>query len=237
MCIVAEAEAVVADVHCRIACLRHRTYGDSVYHILLATAGNLLEQLVVAVGQCLTATYLHLETQLAHKVDKSAEFLGIRLVVNTVHERFGCLFLLFAFGSAGSICFAHAFCHIPVGQQHELFDEPVCLLLFLDIDPYGLGILIELEFDLLRLEIYGSVFVAFCTEYRCQLVKFQHRLVGFLLWLCALFAVFYYLLSLFVAVAAVAAYHRLAKPAAFHFCLVVHLEDCAEAQLVLVGTQ
>ena len=238
MCVEGECKSVVPYILGRIVCLRHCADGDGVDHILLAAARYLVKEAVVRIGQSFSAANSHLEAQFGDKFDKSVELLGVRFIVHTVYEGLGFLrFLAFLVSS-----FAYKLSNVAVCQQHKLLYQPVGFLLLLDVYAYRLGVLVELEFHLLCVEVDGALFVAFFAQYRCQLVQFQNRLVrlAFRFPLSVfrfLLSVFNNLLCLLVVVAAVAVDHRLAKPAPQDLRLVVHLKDGAEAQLVLVGPQ
>lgn len=57
-----------------------------------------------------------------------------------------------------------------VGQQHELFDELVGLLLLLEIDAQGFAFGVEFELGLFALEAYGSALEA------CLRIRWARRL-------------------------------------------------------------
>ena len=157
--VVGEGETVVADVVGGVEGFGHGADGDAVDHILFAPAGNLLEEVVVGVGECFAGAYLHLEAQLGYKFDEGVEFFGVGLVVDAIDERLGMV--------AGG---AYVFCHLAVGEEHELLDEPVGLFLLFDINSDGFGVFVELELHLLALKVDGAGGVAAVAEDGCEVV-------------------------------------------------------------------
>ena len=126
--------------------------------------------------------------------------------------------------------------HLLVGQQHEFLYQPVGLFRFLDIDAYGLGILVQLELHLLGLEVDGAVLIPLLAQDGGQFVQLQNGTACRSL-LRLHVAGLYYLLRLFVVVAVVAVDNALAHPHLQHRCLAVHLHHHAETKLVLVRPQ
>ena len=131
-----ECQSIVTDVLCRVVGFRHGTDGDAVNHIFFAASCNLAEEIVIAVGQCLTATNTHLEAQLGDKLYKGVELFRIRFIVNAVDEGLYILICLISSASLTCSTVANALRNIPVGEEHKLFHKPVSLFLFLDIYTY-----------------------------------------------------------------------------------------------------
>ena len=125
-----------------------------------------------------------------------------------------------------SFRFADVFGHGLVGQQHELLDEPVGLLTFLDVHSRGVGVLVEDELHLLTLEVDGTALVARRPQHCGDAVQGEDGVgnVG-----AVADAGVYDGLRLLVGHAAVAAYDSLAHPGLVHLAFIVHLHDHAEA--------
>ena len=84
-----ESEAVVADVVGGVVGFRHGADGDAVNHVFLATAGDVGEEAVVAVGQGFTTTNLHLKAQFGDKLHEGVEFFGVGFVVDAINKGAG----------------------------------------------------------------------------------------------------------------------------------------------------
>ena len=198
--------------------------------MLLTAAGDILEETVVALCQCLAAGGLHAEAQLGDELHEGIQLLGIGFVVDSVDEGAGG----FA-GFSGFPSLPDKLGNAAVGQQHELFDKPVGLLAFLNIDAYGFCVLVELELHLLGLEVDGSALVACRPQFLGDGMESEDgladgRTVGHSVG-------FYYLLCLFVSHTAVALNHALAHPGVIDFSFVIHLHDNREAEFFLVLTE
>ncbi len=220
-----ECQAVVADVVGAVVGFGHGADGDGVDHVLLAAAGDVLEEAVVAVGQGFAAGGLHAEAQFGDKLDEGVQLLGVGFVVDAVDEGFGGV-LVFRF--------AYVFGDGAVGQEHEFLDEPVGLLAFFDVDADGLGVFVELEFHLLGLEVDGAGFEACLAEARGEGVEGHDGVGDGSAVACAGVDDG---LRFLVGHAAVAADDGLAHPAFEDFGFGVHLHDDAEAELLLVLAQ
>ena len=163
------------------------------------------------------------------------------LVVNTIGQRLG-------FGA-----FLHASYRLsyrPVGQQHELLDELIGVFRAFEVAFDGLAFLVDVEVQLLALEFHGSVLEPLCPEAFGHAVEHDQflgklALIGVLLGggRCGLAAAVHYAvllengLCLLIGKAPVTADDGVGQMPVFDIRLLVHLEDDAVAELVLVGAQ
>ena len=126
---------------------------------------------------------------------------------------------------------ADAFGHRAVGQQHEFLDELVGVLALLEIHGEGLALLVDLEAHLRAVEVHAARLEAFGAQDFGEAVQLA-QLFG----VVAVLA-FEDFLHLFVAVAAVAARHRVGQMPVLHLAFFVDFKHDAVGQLVFVGAQ
>ena len=144
----------------------------------------------------------------------------------------------------------HAFCHGAVGKQHELLDELVGILRFLEVAACRLALLVNVEAQLLAVELHGTVFESCGTQSLGESVESDELPCIFsniVLAICrkrSRFAgavndavLLQNVLNLLVGKASVALYHAVYKSPAQHLALFVHVEDNAVCQFLFVGTQ
>ena len=128
MRIVGECKAVVADVVGRVKGFCHRTHGHRRHGVLLGRTFDLGEELVQLLGHGPPARGLEDVPEAEDELPEAVEFLLARGVVHAVDHR--ALRRAAALGPA----FAAELRHAAVGQQHELLDHLVRLLLLLEVN-------------------------------------------------------------------------------------------------------
>ena len=118
-----------------------------------------------------------------------------------------------------------------VGQQHELLDHLVGLLLLLEVDAEGFSVVVEPELDLFAFEGDGSVPEPLGAEGLCQPVEGEDLLGE------VAASGFDHLLGFGVGEAAVGVDDRAPEPLVEDFEVLVEGEDGREAEARLVGAQ
>ena len=251
--IIIEGEAVVPDVHGAVLCLHHRPERHGFYQLLDVLALHVVEQAVDALGDVfLRPLRAERHAEAGNVLAEVFEFAGVGHVVNAVGQRLGFLLVL--------VHLAHAFGHRPIGQQHELLDEFVRILRALEIDTGRMSFLINHEAHFLAVEVDGAMLHAGGTQLFGHAVQHDEfvaevfrrtgsadgagilrrllrRCGGLEVLVRSLAQLFEQILHLFVGEAAVAAYDGVDDAVRQHVGLLVHLENDAEAEFFLVGTQ
>lgn len=87
-------------------------------------------------------------TELGDKATEIFQFLGVRLFVNTIHERFG--FLIF-------FDFSDSFRDLFVGEKHKFLDQLVGLFRAFEIHARGFAVFVNIETNLDPVESDGTV--------------------------------------------------------------------------------
>ena len=121
--------------------------------------------------------------------------------------------------------------HCAVSKQHELLNEFVSVLRFLEINAERLAVLVYLETHLDAVERYGASLVSCVTQFLGKLIQLQDFLLHVAL------TSFYHLLRLFVAETAVGLYDGATDVVMLHIGILVHDEHHGERQFLLVRTQ
>ena len=165
MGIILEGKAVVAHIVGGIACSGHAAQGQQLQRVFLGLSLGLFHQFVERAGRRLRiGSVAERMAEILGETAQAVEFFGIGVFVDTIHEG-GILRLALLRG---------VFRHATVGQQHELFDEPVALLAFLLHDIQGFARLIHDDFHLRPLERDGALVETLLAEDRGQGVEFAH---------------------------------------------------------------
>ena len=159
------------------------------------------------------------------ELPEAVELLLARRVVHAVDHRAGHLAPILRDAVSAELRDA------AVGQQHELLDHLVRLLLLLEVDAQRLAALVEAELHLLALERDGAVPEALAAQRLGQAVECQN-----LLGIVAA-AGLDHLLCLGVGEAAVGVDDRAAEPLVEQVEVLVEREDRREAEARLVRTQ
>ena len=223
--VVGECQTVVADVVGRVVGLGHRTHGHRRDGILFGRALDLLEQLVHLLGHGAALRGLEDVAEAEDELPEAVEFLLARGVVYAEDHRAGHGPTLFVAAVGAELR------HAAVGQQHELLDHLVRLLLLLEVDAQRFAVFVEFEFHLLTFERDGAVLEAACAQGLGQAVE-REDLLGEVA-----AAGLDHLLGLGVGEATVGVDDRAAEPLVEDLEILVHREDGREAEACLVGAQ
>ena len=223
MGVVVKAQAVVADIGGGIHGLGHRADGQGGEEILLALALDVGEHAVDGAVDILgRAAGLHLVSKVAAQAGQVGELAGVGLVVHTVYKSLGFLAGAGAADEGGDGA---------VGQQHEFLDELVGVFAFLEVNRYGMALVVDVEAHLGAVKFHRAIVVTLSAQYLGQAVEGEYLVAHVAL------AGLDDGLSLVVCKAAVGAYDGAADLAAEHAGAVVHLKDYRESELFLVGAQ
>ena len=148
----------MTDVVGRVESLGHRTYGEVRNDVFLDASFGLSQQLVHLLGHGASLVGLEYVAEAQNEGPEFFELLLVRNVVYAINHRA-------PHGTAVHFVMSAEFGDLFVGQQHELFDELVGLLLLLEIDAQGFAFGVEFELGLFALEAYGSALEAcFCAS-------------------------------------------------------------------------
>ena len=128
MRIVGECEAVVADVVGRIKGFCHRAYGHRRYGVLLGRVLDLGEKLVQLLGHGTALGGFEDMSEAEDELPEAVQLLLARRVVDAVNHR------TFDGAALVGLAFAAELRDAAVGQQHELLDHLVRLLLLLEVN-------------------------------------------------------------------------------------------------------
>ena len=217
-----ECQSVVADVVGRVVGFGHRPDGECRDDILFGLALDAPEELVHLLGDGTPLGGLEDMAEAEDELPEVLQLVDVRFVVDAIDHRAVRL----------------AAPHLPaelrdaaVGQQHELFDQLVRLLLFLEIDAQRLAVFIEFELRLGTVEADGSAPEPFAPHGLRQPVERQYLLGE------VAAAGFDHLLRLLIGEAAVGIDYRAAEPLVVELELLVENEDRREAETLFVGPQ
>ena len=168
--IVVESQAVVSDVVYTILRLHHRLECHHLYRILLTRAPGLVHQRIQAAGDgALGAAGLHLIAKLDHKLPQILQLRGVRHVMHAIRQGLGRRLAR----RARSSWFSYPLGHRTIGQQHKLLNELIGILRHLEVGPYRLAVLIDVEMQLLAVELHRAVLEASRPQLFGQAVEFD----------------------------------------------------------------
>ena len=223
--VVGEGQTVVADVVSGVEGLGHRAHGHRRHGVLLGRTLDRGQQLVELLGHGAPLLRLEDVAEAEDELPETVELLLARGVVYAVDHRALEHAALLAAALAAELR------HAAVGQQHELLDHLVRLLLLLEVDLHGAARLVEAELHLVAVEGHGPLLEAPAAQRLRQTVERQH-----LLGIVAA-AGLDDLLRLGIGEAAVGVDGRAAEPLVQQVEVLVEREDGREAEARLVGTQ
>ena len=253
--VVVECQSVMTDVLGAVLGLHHGSEGNHFHQVAGFCFLGIVQHLVQALcHHRIRARWLQFQSETDNELGQVDEFVLVGLVVDTIHEHLaGIVFCLWSFAVFAT--FAYALGHGAVGQQHELLDQFIGILGHLEIHAQGLAVLVDVEARFLTVEIHGALgksATAHSFGHTVQgdefLGKVFCRLVFGSLWVNVVAGVLVilgtglamclqHLLHFLVDESTVAAGYRLCQVPVFHHSLLVHEENDAIGQFVLVGPE
>ena len=165
VCIIIKGQSIVTDVMSGIFRFLHsfeRHHLDKVLFFLLLDGSQQLIDGFRHFSLCSRSTDLVSET--VNEPIQVLQFIRVWQVVNTIREHFRLLVLWYL---------AYKFGHSTVGQQHELFNQLIGFLRFLEIDTERFSLLVNFETDLHPIKVNGTMSHTVGTKNLCQLVELQ----------------------------------------------------------------
>ena len=220
--VVGEGQSVVADVVGGVVGFGHRTYGQRRDDVLFGAALDLLEELVHLLGDGTALGGFEDVPEAQDELPEALQLVDVRFVVDAVDHRAARLAPSDLAAELGNAA---------VGQQHELLDHLVGLLLFLEIDAHRPALLVEPEFGLGAVEADRTVAEPLAAHGLRQPVE-RKDLFG-----VVAPAGLDHLLRLLVGEAAVGVDHRAAEPLVEDFEVLVEGENRRKAEALLVRPQ
>ena len=215
----------MADVVGRVEGLGHRSHGHRGDGVLLGRTLDLLEELVHLAGDGAALRGLEDVAEAEDELAETVELLLARGVVDAEDHRAGDGASLFVAAVGAELR------HTAVGQQHELLDHLVGLLLLLEVDAEGFSVVVEPELDLLAFEGDGTVPETLGAQGLGQTVEGEDLLGE------VAASGLDHLLGFGVGEAAVGVDDRAPEPLVEDFEVFVQGEDGREAEARLVGAQ
>ena len=140
----------MADVVGAVLRLGHGANRHGFDHVFGRASACCLEQLPQRRLRVGGLNLRHFETELGNKLPQLLQLLGIRLDRGSDTPPCASPLRAFAFGGSG---LGEVAAHPHIRQQHEVFDEAIGIEHALDHHPQRLARLVQLKFDLFRVEV------------------------------------------------------------------------------------
>ena len=161
VCVMPEGEAIVADVVSGIDRFGHGAQGEGLDDVLLLLSRDLFHQFVHCCRETLDVFSVNLIAEPFDEITERAQFLRIRLVMDTIHKGFSFQFS------------ADKFCHTPVGKQHKLFYQLVGGAELAKENPQGNSLFIQIEPDFKPLKGERAGGETSASQQLCQVIERQ----------------------------------------------------------------